>query len=182
MGKQINYWMGYEDFQRVAQTALDCGCVIVKPVGGIMQYGQTLDIVTAEEKRYYFHVPAAGELVPILLPSGKERVGGFNATGNVVIEASYSYRDDEKKELIRSRLYVTTGYYGEDKDFAPRPEELTKVYNKLVRVVKKVAPYTELVDTYISRYDGQEKEWRRKEYISPEFLRLKLDEGYTLHG
>lgn len=182
MGKQINYWMGYEDFQQVAQAALDCGCVIVKPVSGKMEYGQTLDIVTPGEKRYYFHVPAAGELVPIPLPSGKERIGGFNETGNVVIEAGFSFRNDEQKELIRARLYVTTGYYGENKTFIPRPESVTKVYNKLVRVVKKVAPYTELVDSYVSREDGEEKEWRHKEYISPEFLQLKLNEGYTLHG
>ena len=26
MGKQINYWLGYEDFLKTAQVALDYGC------------------------------------------------------------------------------------------------------------------------------------------------------------
>ncbi len=30
MGKQINYWMDYDNFILLAQKALDLGCVIVK--------------------------------------------------------------------------------------------------------------------------------------------------------
>ena len=52
MGKQINYWLGYEDFLKIAQAALDCGCIIIKKVSGKLVYGQTLDIVT-EHEHYY---------------------------------------------------------------------------------------------------------------------------------
>lgn len=34
MGKQINYWLGYEDFVKIAQVALDCGCIIIKKFRG----------------------------------------------------------------------------------------------------------------------------------------------------
>ena len=43
MGKQINYWMGYEDFLQVAQAALDCGCVIIKKsADGKLIYGHII--------------------------------------------------------------------------------------------------------------------------------------------
>ena len=51
MGKQINYWLGYTDFLQIAQAALDCGCVIIKPVSEKLIYGQTLDIVTENQHR-----------------------------------------------------------------------------------------------------------------------------------
>ena len=184
MGKQINYWMGYEDFLQVAQAALDCGCVIIKKsADGKLIYGHTLDIVTEAEHCYYFYVKEAGELNIIQLPSGEERVGGYNSSGNVLIEAAFSYRDYDKKELRRSRLYVISGYYDDNGAYIERPECVTKVYNRLVRVVKKVAPYTEMTDTYISAMDEdylQTKEWKHKEYISPAFLQLQLTEHYKL--
>lgn len=34
MGKQINYWAGYDDFLKIAQAALDCGCIIIKKSKG----------------------------------------------------------------------------------------------------------------------------------------------------
>ena len=182
MGKQINYWLGYEDFLPIAQAALDSGCIIIKSVGGKLVYGNTLDIVTKDKQYYYFYVPEAGELISRQLPSGDECIGGYDSSGNVVIEANFSYRNDDKKWLSRSRLYVISGYYN-DGAYISRPESVTKVYNKLVRVVKKIAPYTELTDTYISTRDEdylQEKEWKHKEYISPEFLELKLSQNYSL--
>ena len=30
MGKQINYWMDYDNFLLLAQKAIDLGCTIVK--------------------------------------------------------------------------------------------------------------------------------------------------------
>ena len=46
MGKQINYWLGYEDFLKIAQVALDCGCIIIKKVSGKLIYKRTLDTVS----------------------------------------------------------------------------------------------------------------------------------------
>ena len=37
MGKQISYWLGYEDFLKIAQAALECGCIIIKKVSGKLE-------------------------------------------------------------------------------------------------------------------------------------------------
>ncbi len=184
MGKQINYWLGYEEFLQIAQKALDCGCVIIKPVSGKLVYGQALDIVTEKEHRYYFYVPEAGELSGKTIPFEKEdSINGYTAEGNTVIHVGFSFRNDEKKELIRNRLFVISGYYDSDGEYVSRPECVTKTYNRLVRVVKRIAPYIELTDTYVSVKEEdylQEKEWKHKEYISPEFLDLKLSQNFRL--
>lgn len=69
MGKQINYWLGYTDFLQIAQSALDCGCVIIKPVSEKLIYGQTLDIVTENQHRYYFYLQEkSGGIKNMFLP------------------------------------------------------------------------------------------------------------------
>ncbi|MBO5092966.1 MAG: hypothetical protein J6C33_01265 [Lachnospiraceae bacterium] len=50
MGKQINYWLGYEEFLQIAQEALDCGCIIMKAVSDKPVSGRTFEIVTKAEK------------------------------------------------------------------------------------------------------------------------------------
>lgn len=183
MGKQINYWLGYEDFLKIAQAALDCGCIIVRPAPEKVLYGQTLDLVTERESRYCFYVRSAGKLTGEGIPADRRKIGGYTAFGNTAIEAGFSIPNREKRVIPRSRLYVISGYYNDTGDYVPRPDHVTKLYNKLVRVVKKLAPYTELTDTYTGIESGdhlQEKEWKHKEYVSPQFLRLKLREGYTL--
>ena len=52
MGKQINYYMGYEDFRMITKKALECGCRIVKSVEGQIVQSTSIDFVTDEEKQY----------------------------------------------------------------------------------------------------------------------------------
>lgn len=198
MGKQINYWMDYDNFLLVAQKAVDLGCTIVKvdrDQGKVIK-SQDIRIVTPNGKSccasYYFHLPAAGDL-KILTVNGKECLDhGFTATGNAVIEAGFSSIIDEptgacgtkrKKEIRRARIYCTTGYYDEKGEHIPRPECLTKVYESLTRFIKKIAPYTELVDVLISTNEedyGDKYEYRHKEYITKTCLDLVNKEGYKL--
>ena len=183
MGKQINYWMGHEEFLQVAQAALDYGCIIIKPVYGRLMYGQTLDFITEDEHCYWFYVPEAGKLLGQLLPLEVETVRTGSAVGNTVVEAGFSWKNDTTKEITRSRIYAVTGLYDDKGEFVPRPECVTKLYNKLVRTIKKIAPLTELTDTYISTRDDsylQEAEWTHKEYICSQYLQLKLSHGYKL--
>ncbi len=175
MGKQINYWMGYTDFIKVAQTAFDCGCVIVKYADGKTECGNNIDIICENEYNYYFlptelNIPANTALSEL-----RSRCH--------VIEAGFSYINHTKKEIIRSRIYAGTGYYDEQGAFISRPEALTNIYNKLVRIIKKIAPYTVLKDSYISTNEEdylQKKEWVHKEYITPEYLTLKQEDYYKL--
>ena len=183
MGKQINYWLKYEEFLKIAQTALDCGCVIIKPDSGKRKYGQTLDIITEDKCRYYFYLPEAGTLMSQQIPFQSEQMIGYNAAGNTVIEAGFSSIYDNKKEITRSRLFVISGYYNETGEYIARPKCLTQTYQKLVRIVKRIAPYTEITDHIISTQNNdylQEREWIHKEYISASCLKLKASMNYKL--
>lgn len=82
MGKQINYWLGREEFLHIAQAALDCGCVIIKPGPGKTEYGQTLDIITEDSRRYYFYLPEAGSLMAQKIPFPDGQMIGYNAAGS----------------------------------------------------------------------------------------------------
>ena len=82
-------------------------------------------------------------------------------------------------------MFVISGYYDEQGEYISRPECVTKIYNKLVRVAKKVAPLTELTDQYISTKEDtylQKSERKHKEYITPEYLNLKESNNYKLTG
>ena len=66
MGKQINYWMDYDNFLLLAQKALDLGCRIIREdldagkvtesgdIGIVVPFGKHKSII------YYFHLPEAG--------------------------------------------------------------------------------------------------------------------------
>ena len=185
MGKQINYWMGYEDFLPIAQKALDLGCMIVKPAGGgKLLYGRTLELVAKEECRYYFYVPEAGKLAGIESPPASKRDWtDYSGVGNAMIEAGFSFRTDKKKKLTRGRLFVISGYYDDDEQYIPRLDCVTKIYHALVRVAKKAAPSTEWTETYISTRPEdylQEKVHTCKRYISPRCLDLRLSQNDSL--
>lgn len=194
MGKQINYWMDYDNFVLLAQKAIDLGCVIVKEEcdSGKVIESRDINIVTENDKDYYFYFPEVGN-ISIRAVNGKERVDcGFSASSNAIIEAGYSFIMNEpigscgkrrKKEIRRARLYCQSGYYDENGDYRSRPECLTKIYNSLARYVKKIAPYTELTDIRVSIKDenyGEEYEYRHKEYITKKCLEMRNSEGYEL--
>lgn len=177
MGKQINYWMDYDSFLLVAKKAVDLGCTIVKEdrdLGRVTE-SKEIGVITPYKNRcragYYFHLPEAGEL-EIQTANGTEFLcHGFTASGNTVIEAGFSLIKDEragvcgtkrKREIYSARLYCITGYYDENGDYISRPECLTKVFDSLVRYVKKIAPYTEFG------------------YITKACLDLVNNEGYKL--
>lgn len=185
MGKQLNYYMDYDSFLIVAQTALDNGCIIVRenfwnPNSDkkIVQ-ARDLSIIIKEWKSYYFYLPEAGDLVVKYMPGeGSERLERFGISGSAsIIEAGYSFIRD--KRILRSRIYSYSGYYDENGEWIPRDERILKLYNKLVRVVKKIAPYTELTDIR-TNMDDEQCEYKHKEYITPYCLQLRERDGYKL--
>lgn len=144
LGRQVNYWMDYENFLIVAQTALDEGCIIIKEDKEQKKVLQSRDIsiVTSDCKYYYFYLPEAGY--------------------------SFIHNNMNPQIITRSRIYVSSGYY-QNNGWMEHPECLTKVYNKITRVVKKAAPYTEFADKY-------------KRYISSTCLELVEKKGYHLYA
>jgi len=184
LGKQINYWMDYENFILLAEKALELGCIIYRRRAdeqGKIVYGNDISIVTANVSDYYFYFPQAGKIV-IDIINGRECISTIHDSGQAIIEAGFSIIHQEKKKITRSRLWCSSGFYREDGEYINRSEDLTKVYNSLARYVKKLAPYTELVDVYISSRDkdyGKEVEYKHKEYVS-RYCIDKMSEGYKL--
>ncbi|MBR4096154.1 MAG: hypothetical protein IKK42_02485 [Oscillospiraceae bacterium] len=176
MGKQINYYMEYEAFLKIAQAALDSGCVIVKDYDGKIT-GKDISVVTPDCTNYFFHLPEAGELGYKTYDDGRTIVDySYTASGNSLIEAGYSLLNDTDKEIHSSRLFCISGYYDKNDEWIARPDCITKLYNKLVRIAKKQAPYTEV--SKISLRDGQK--YMTKEYISPLCLELTSNKDYKL--
>lgn len=180
MGKQINYYMGYRDFLTVAQAALNSDCIIYRQSfeNGKLKLisGATLEIITPNCCRYYFHNPVIGNF-DIELISEKQYVS-YNSLLNV-IEAGFSIPNEEKHIIASNRLYVITGLYDDDGNWASRSDMLTKVYNKLVRVVKKTAPYTEVEHLVVNPlYEGEK--FKSKQYISSEYYDLVQNKDYIL--
>lgn len=181
MGKQINYCMEYESFIRIVEKALEFGCEIIRAEhADEVIRGFSAELVTPECKRYFFHVPKAGEISFRKDMYGKFYVNaGYSASGNSLIEADYSYISAAEKRISRARLFCITGFYDENEVFVSRPECVTKIYNALVRYTKKIAPYTELTEKRISA-ENAPYEHRHKEYIT-EYCQHLLNEGYSLH-
>lgn len=190
MGKQLNYYMEYDSFLMVAQAALDNGCIIVrenywnKNSDKKVVCARDLSIIIKEWTSYYFYLPEAGELViEYCSGDGSERVGErLRRGGAAIIEAGYSFIRDDKR-ITRARIYSYSGYYNENGKWIPRNEQILKLYNKLAKVVKKIAAYTELTDIRMrtgSDNFSQEVEYKHKEYITPYCLQLRESEGYKL--
>ena len=179
MGKQINYYMGYKDFLSVAQTALDNGAVIYRHErrNGKMQMigGTSLEIVKEDTVFYYFHFPTSGELI-IEDHYGNQHPSHSSALH--LIEAGFSSPDHENRLLRSNRLYLITGRY-ENGIWIPRSENIGKCYSKLVRIVKRIAPYTE-IEHYVVNEMYKGEKYITKEYITPEFFILVKNNDYTL--
>lgn len=186
MGKQINYYMEYESFVRLAEKAAKLGCVIIRCGGPDEVIGKApAETVTMDCTRYYFYVPEVGEIAVKTVNSKSiiaNNYSPYSPSGNTLIEAGYSLISPEKRKICRARLFCVTGYYDEKGSFIKRPECVTRVYDSLVREVKKISPYTELTDTIMSTRDEtylQKTEYRHKEYITEYCLNLR-NEGYEL--
>lgn len=180
MGKQINYYMGYKDFLSVAQSALDSGAVIYRHAYENKKWqmigGTSLDVIKEDTQEYYFHFPADGEMV-INDIYGNQHPS--NTAKLHMIQAGFSRPNHEKHLLTSNRLYVISGRYDEDGIWVPRSDLLTKIYNRLVRVVKKIAPYTEVEHFVVnSIYEGEK--FKTKKYISSEYFDLAQNKDYTL--
>lgn len=181
MGKQMKYYMEFNAFRQLAQYALDIGCMICKQENGKIVCSNSVDIIMPDYKKYFFYFPEAGNL-HIQLQDNKEQIGGYNISGNVVIEANFSRIWHDRKEISSGRLFLITGYYNAQGQWIDCPECMKKVYEQLKRNVKKLAPYTEMTDYIIDNSTDVHKqiEWRHKEYITHELFELYVNNGYKL--
>ena len=169
MGRQITYYMERESFLVLAQAALDEGLLIFKNEYAEKPQEPCRDLSVIDDcTQYYFYLPEIAPLTYAHTDYGYHVKSYSYPSCLAIIEAGYSKKTDVIHE---SRIYVSTGDYNCG-EWIPRPEKITKIYNKLVRKVKKLAPYTELV---FRGEGGEELPSGRKEYISPECNRWRSD-------
>lgn len=177
--------MGCSDFLLLAQTALDCGCVIFRTQFSDGKWsitqGNTIDFISADRQRgYYFCDPAAGEIETEQCSYGAR----FSARSLLyLIEAGFSEpfvpKGGTAKEMTRSRLYVPTSVTDGDGSRMERPESVTALFQKLARTVRRIAPLTEFEHYAVNpMFDGIPV--RGKAYISPYCLSLLAHETIRL--
>ena len=140
MGKQVNYIMNYESFLQLAQYALEIGCLIICNNHTKEPSYPCADIsaVVPEYHNYCFYLP---ELYPVeKITHGRDCYGAYYLSyygtefSLSIIEAGFS-----RNETDQTRIYVTTGMYDENKNWIPRPELLTKTYDKIAQKARKLA-------------------------------------------
>ena len=190
MGKQINYYMDYESFLKVAQAALDEGCLIIRDESKPEppKPSNDLSVITEKWMRYGFYLPELADLEYGIDSSGNFHVNkSFNQLSLAVIEASFSKKligkGDGTPFVSTARLYIPTGNYIKDGEWNARSERITKIYNKLARLVKKMAPSISLeVDDIDYNEEENVVQIKRpyKAYISPACMEWR-NQGYELY-
>lgn len=181
MGKQINYCIDYDTFILLARKALEYGCKIIKEdsKAGVVTESDSVDIISKDCFRYYFHVPEAGKYV-IKKAGEKEYVDqGYSSSGVTLIEAETTIIRETKKEIQRGRLFCVSGYYDGEGHYVNRPDCVTKIYNALVRYLKKQVLYLD-VEHYVFNPIYEGRKFVSKEYITTKCLWLVNDEDYAL--
>lgn len=163
MGKQITYWITYDKFLLLASCAVENGLCIITQNSTQIVRGIT-DIVTPDISTYYFASPAF---------DGTRQRLSYSAYCGQVIEAGFSTIDHDSHFIHRNRVYLGTGFYNENSEYIKASDNLVAVYRKLVRQLKRIAPYTELTDLV------NDRAWIHKEYICPECLEYRQN-GYRL--
>ncbi|MBR5682148.1 MAG: hypothetical protein IKW96_02530 [Ruminococcus sp.] len=180
MGKQVNYYMDFNDFLTLAKTALDCGCLAYKQVmsDGKVKIigGKTMDMFTPDHSNYYFQVPGTGGMD---IDECFETEDISMIMSPDLIQAGFSVPIFSKLELYRNRIYVSSGAYDQNGIWIPRPEIVTKVYDKLAGSAKKIAPYTEF-EHYVVNSMFEGKLFKTRTYISPSILELVVKNNFKL--
>lgn len=175
MGKQINYYMGYNEFIKLAQIALDCGCDVIKKENDAFMRSNNLDCITEDNFIYYFVAPQTD----LELRQGIHMLSYYGK----IIEAGFSKIEHKSKYITSGRIYVGSGMYMPNGEYVARDDGITKLYGKLSRAAKKLAPYTEVNDTITeTTNDGHSDKtiYTHKEYISSECFDLWKNFSYRL--
>lgn len=192
MGKQINYYMDYESFLEIAKKALSLGFVIIRNeyTDTIPKVYTDISAVTEDCTRYYFCLPSLAEMRFKKNQIFKKNKFGYYFDSAyeleiLTVEAGFSHifrKENEKPYIVRNRLFASSGYFDQNGEWIPRPEILTKHYEKLARLAKKLTVYTPITYTWVHRIDGVwqgPKDYTVKEYITPTCLRW-MEEGCEL--
>jgi len=168
--KQINYYMDCESFRQLAQKALDEGCSII--LNELTEEPQIpardLSIVTPGHTRYFFCAPGF-EAEFVRTEDGRYYPDLNGMRMAMMLEAGFSaVRTDGL--ITRDRLFsASTAVVG--MRLVPRPAEVGRLYDRLARLVRKLAP----LRTY-THPNGETEKWN----VSPAIASLAGADGARL--
>lgn len=163
MGRQIEYYMELESYKLIVKKAFELGFVAIEGQNNF-RICNSFDEVTFSKHKHtiYFYLEEVGQLIV-------KEDGYIDDLRSQLIESGFSYINEKRKEISKSRLWVSTGFWNNNHEFVQRDEVLDKKYSSLMRYVKKLAPYTEVeVKARNPMYEGRKS--LRKEYITPYLL------------
>jgi len=93
----------------------------------------------------------------------------LNTIKSPVIEFRRTIIKEDKKKILRGRIWVSNQYYDDYGTIIKKNPQLIQDYNSLVRWIKKHVPYQEI----------KKDEYSVKEYVNDEMKQLG-EEGFTL--
>ena len=139
MGKQTTYYMSFREFLEVAQIALEEGCALLpdRHTPEIPVPAYDLSAIDPAWGSWFFLLPGAPE--PTFL---RDRNGDYflrdGELDTYLIETGFSVKG-EQGLWGWARLYIATDMLS-DGALVPRTEEATRIYDRLVRRVRKLCP------------------------------------------
>ena len=119
MGKQINYYMEYESFLKIAEKSLSMGLIIIKEEDNRIIQSKTISSITKDCIFYHFYMPSIGSL-KINDYGTHQAICSTGIYGNALIEAGFSHINHDGKSVVRNRIYVQSGYYDENGEWKER--------------------------------------------------------------
>lgn len=187
MGKQINYYMDYESFLKLAERALSEGCMILKNdyTEEQQQPQNNVSAITEDCMRYYFYLPELAELQYRSIGGRYYIDNRANKLTLALIEAGFSKKHEGRNGLPCiniARLYIPTGVWV-DGVWYQRSERITTVYSKLARFARKLAPRTAIeIDDIVFDEENNALPVKKEAtaLVSPECLGWR-NQGYELY-
>ena len=166
MGRQINFYMDYKVEKEFQEFILKQGLIIVSK--RIDQEMIINDISYKKNKIYIMQEKGIENLKIREYDDGRKFI---NENISCVIEYSRTIIRKDMKKIFRGRIYVIAVYFNENEEIVHKDEEFLKIYEKLVRWIKKNCPMTKFVQ------DGYDE----KEYMSSGIKEMVEKEGYKLY-
>jgi hypothetical protein len=165
MGRQIEYYMELASYKLLVKKAFELGFKVIEGQNNIKVYN-CIDELVFSKGHFYFYLEEAGQIVI------KDN-GYLDLFSSPLIESGFSFINENKKEITKSRLWVSSGSWSNNDTYIQRDEVLDKKYSVLMRFVKKLTQYKEVgVKAQNPMYEG--KKFIKKVYITPFLLEKVL--------
>lgn len=168
MGRKINFYMDSKTEEKFQDFILKNDLLIMhkNKEKNCMIYTNNMD----DEKFKLYFIPKKyiSKVFTEILSSGMIYL---NIDTSYLIEYRKTDIRKKNKKIFRGRIYMIAVYFNEKEEIVYKDQEFLKIYEKLVRWIKKNCPMTKFAQ------DGYDE----KEYMSEEIKELIEKEGYKLY-